>query len=262
MEIRRGLRPPGRSSQLYDQFLNTGACSQEELAQAEERLEDLRQEEGELFSLKSLRDAKIKADILNRDYQQITRDITRDSDSSQLMIGMELYLEGYVDERDFSDQYGTGSEEELDAVIRQLEKIRRESSGSLSQEAKLLKEEYARYQEGGPIYQLEQDLLQRAVEEDGGDSSKIYLQMAKLELSRDDEEKAREYMGQAFDTAGDSDDGDYGAPMLQMISLIGEKEDAESLKDMALYARSALDHQLDVKIHLPIPSVRKNFSSM
>ena len=136
--------------------------------------------------------AKIKADILNRDYQQITRDITRDSDSSQLMIGMELYLEGYVDERDFSDQYGTGSEEELDAVIRQLEKIRRESSGSLSQEAKLLKEEYARYQEGGPIYQLEQDLLQRAVEEDGGDSSKIYLQMAKLELSRDDEEKARE----------------------------------------------------------------------
>ena len=118
---------------------------------------------------------------------------------------------------------GTGSEEELDAVIRQLEKIRRESSGSLSQEAKLLKEEYARYQEGGPIYQLEQDLLQRAVEEDGGDSSKIYLQMAKLELSRDDEEKAREYMGQAFDTAGDSDDGDYGAPMLQMISLIGGK---------------------------------------
>ena len=40
------------------------------------------------------------------------------------------------DERDFSDQYGTGSEEELDAVIRQLEKIRRESSGSLSRSRK------------------------------------------------------------------------------------------------------------------------------
>ena len=254
-----GAKAARQVSQLYDQFLNTGACSQEELAQAEERLEDLRQEEGELFSLKSLRDAKIKADILNRDYQQITRDITRDSDSSQLMIGMELYLEGYVDERDFSDQYGTGSEEELDAVIRQPENIRREPSGSLPQEAELLKEEYARYQEGGPIYQLEQDLLQRAVEEDGGDSSKIYLQMAKLELSRDDEEKAREYMGQAFDTAGDSDDGDYGAPMLQMISLIGEKEDAESLKDMALYARSALDHQLDVKIPSADPERQEEF---
>ena len=103
MEIRRGLRPPGRSAALRPIFEYRGLQSGR-ISPAEERLEDLRQEEGELFSLKSLRDAKIKADILNRDYQQITRDITRDSDSSQLMIGMELYLEGYVDERDFSDQ--------------------------------------------------------------------------------------------------------------------------------------------------------------
>ena len=53
--------------------------------------------------------------------------------------------------------------------------------------------------------------------------------------------------------------GDYGAPMLQMISLIGEKEDAESLKDMALYARSALDHQLDVKIPSADPERQEEF---
>ena len=70
---------------------------------------------------------------------------------------------------------------------------------------------------------MEQDLLREAGRENGRDSSKIYLQMAKLELNRGEEEKAKEYVSRAFDTAGDSDDGDYAAPMQQMIALMGKR---------------------------------------
>ena len=240
-------------NQIYEQFLNTGTFDGAELSQAANQLEDLYEEERELFALKPLRDARIKEHVLNQDYEQIAEDITGDSDSSQMMIAMELYLNGYVDEGDFQSRYEEENEEELEAVLDQLRRMERQSGDDVAEEAKDLREEYESYQDADPLEQMEQDLLREAERENGRDSSKIYLQMAKLELNRGEEEKAREYVSRAFDTAGDSDDGDYAAPMQQMIALMGEKEEAEGLKDMALYVQSALDHQLDV----PIPAAEE-----
>ena len=240
-------------NQIYEQFLNTGTFDGAELSQAANQLEDLYEEERELFALKPLRDARIKEHVLNQDYEQIAEDITGDSDSSQMMIAMELYLNGYVDEGDFQSRYEEENEEELEAVLDQLRRMERQAGDDVAEEAKDLREEYESYQDAEPLEQMEQDLLREAERENGRDSSKIYLQMAKLELNRGEEEKAREYVSRAFDTAGDSDDGDYAAPMQQMIALMGEKDEAEGLKDMALYVQSALDHQLDV----PIPAAEE-----
>ena len=112
------------------------------------------------------------------------------------------------------------------------------------------------------MYRMEQNLLSCTDERGFTDSSKVYLQTAKMELLKDREDKAKEYIGLAMDTAADCEDPEYTGPMYQIMGIMANKDEAESLKDVALYTDNVLNNQLEIVLPETVSadSVQTQFS--
>lgn len=232
---------------IYTSYLNSDSSELESLVDYEEQLSDLMEDNPVLADTGVIRNAAIKAAVLNGNYGDIVGRLDRSSPVSEIMIASQLYIDGYVEDDDFTENYVERDKTQIDAVRKQLQKIVKNSEGNIKEKAEELEARYDGYRKGGAIYQLEQDLLEAAGKQQE-ESSKAYLQMAKIELSKGDNEQAEQYVSQAFKTVDTSTDDDYTFPMYQIISLIGDKNDAEGLKQLALYTENVLDNQLDIAL--------------
>lgn len=234
------------TQELYDSFLTSGEKDDSRIRSLEEDLVEWEIARPEVFSLQQVREARMRLQILQGDYTSIAADLTDESDYHEIMIASELYLNGYVKKSDFTGSYAQADDESLRVVTNQLRQIQNNGDDQIGRRAGELLDVYKNYKEDAPMYRMEQNLLNCTNERGFTDSSKVYLQTAKMELEKDREDKAKEYIGLAMDTAADCEDPEYTGPMYQIMGIMANKDEAESLKDVALYTDNVLNNQLEI----------------
>lgn len=235
------------TQELYDTFLTSGEKDDGRIRSLEEDLDQWETDRPEVFSLKQVREARMRLKILQGDYSSIAADLTDESDYHEIMVASELYLNGYVKKSDFTGSYAQADDESLRTVTGQLRKIlNADVDPQTGKQVEELLNVYKNYKEDAPMYRMEQNLLSCTDERGFTDSSKVYLQTAKMELLKDREDKAKEYIGLAMDTAADCEDPEYTGPMYQIMGIMANKDEAESLKDVALYTDNVLNNQLEI----------------
>ena len=235
------------TQELYDTFLTSGEKDDGRNRSLEEDLDQWETDRPEVFSLKQVREARMRLQILQGDYSSIAAVLTDESDYHEIMVASELYLNGYVKKSDFTGSYAQADDESLRTVTGQLRKIlKADVDSQTGKQVEELLNVYKNYKEDAPMYRMEQNLLNCTDERGFTDSSKVYLQTAKMELLKDREDKAKEYIGLAMDTAADCEDPEYTGPMYQIMGIMANKDEAESLKDVALYTDNVLNNQLEI----------------
>ncbi len=98
------------------------------------------------------------------------------------------------------------------------------------------------------LTKLENSLLENASKSGNVNSSKLYIQAAKVEHYLDRDEKVWEYLDRSIDSVGDCDDISYTEPMYSLIEIISDKDNSESLKNTAEYVEAVLDNSLPMQI--------------
>ncbi len=250
------------TQEIYDSFLINGEKDDQRIRSLEDDLNQWESSRPEVFSLQQVREARMRLQILQGNYSAIASDLTDESNYHEIMLASELYLNGYVKKSDFSGSYAQADDDSLRAVTAQLREIQNNGEAQTSSRAGELLDVYKNYKEDAPMYRMEQNLLECTNERGFTDSSKVYLQTAKMELEKDREDKAKEYIGLAMDTASDCEDPEYTGPMYQIMGIMANKDEAESLKDVALYTDNVLNNQLEIVLpeNTTSASVQTQFS--
>lgn len=197
--------------------------------------------------------ARLKLQLLNGDYKEIAASVNEDSDYNELLIVSELYLNNYIKQSHFSDEFSKKSMEKYEIVYDKLyqiydsiyqDKPREERTIAKSQLNAL--KTIIKYPALGKI---NENLSEYATQDYAIDSSKVYLQMAKIEHTLGNEPKSFEFIDRSIDTVGDCEDSDYTVPMYELVGIIADKDDPERLKSVALYVDQVLQNNLTIKLN-------------
>ncbi|MFA5524154.1 MAG: vWA domain-containing protein, partial [Tissierellales bacterium] len=240
------------ADQVYKDYLYEEEIDKAEAEKQTKKLNIFLEKNPEFLKSNQVRLARLKLLLLSGDYKKIAASLSEDSDYNELLIVSELYLNNYVKQSNFSDEYLGESKEKYDAVYKKLNDIYSNSFQDKPREERNL----ARSQlnalktivENPALGKMEEALSEYASKEYAIDASKAYLQMAKIEHSLGNNPKSVEYIDRSIDTVGDCEDSDYTVPMYELVGIITDKDDPERLKDAAVYVDQVLENNMTIKI--------------
>jgi len=240
------------ASSLYSRYIDYGTNDREEAKKLLRRMENLAEDLPRLFSIPQLRIARLKAQILLEDFEGIAENIDERASHNELLIASELYLNGYIKPSHFSKEFTEGYDEKYELVAEQLEEvydryfIDEDSSLSRAVEEQIKSLEYAR--DNPVLYRLEEELLGYARKDGANDSTKVYLQLAKMGKHTGNETKAERYLAYSLNTVSDCDDDSFTQPMYEIIGIINDKDNPERLKDVAVYVDRILENTMPIQM--------------
>jgi len=238
-DLAQTARTLSQINECYERYLSTGELDEDEARRLGRRMDSLKEEQPELFTLDQVRLAQLKINILNEDYRAIAQNVDENSSYDELLVVSELYLNGYIRRRDFDESYGQEYARQCAAVEQQVEKLYDDYYSSQSRSVRKGVREYIDsldYAADNPaLVQLKNDLYDYTQTPGAQDSSKVYLQLAKIENDAGNSAGAEQYLTASLGSAGDCRDEDYTQPMYQIIGIIADKDDPERLKDVAGY---------------------------
>ena len=205
------------------------------------------------LEITQVRIARLKLQILCDDYKAIAKAVSEDSDYNELLIVSELYLNNYVNQSDFSREFSKENTKKYQMVYDKLDDVYNNSyldkSREERKEAKSQLKALKTIIKNPALGKMEEGLLEYATEEYALDASKAYLQMAKIEHSLGNEAKYVEFIDRSIDTVGNCDDSNYTVPMYELVGIIGDKDNPERLKDVAVYVEQVLDNNMTFKMN-------------
>lgn len=240
------------ANELYDGYIDSGSFDEDEAEKQLRRMNTLTEEYPEYFSISELRTARLRLQILCEDYKGIAGNVDERSDHNELLIVSELYTNGYIKASYFPEEYTAEYGEICGVLAEQLQKVYdkyfidqpRSVRDSVKQKIKSLE-----YSANNPaMYLIAEELLSYTAESGAYDSTKVFLQLAKIAGYTGDDSKADEYLSSSLNTAGDCDDDDFTQPMYEIISIISDKDDPEKLKDVADYVDKVLENSMTIKM--------------
>ena len=217
------------------------------------KLERILEETPELQSISPLRISRLKLRLLKEDFKGIAADVDENSDYNELLIVSELYMNGYIKPKDFSEEYRNFDAEKYNKVIETLENIYytkyadkpREERNAVKMRLNSLKE----YVKNPALFKLEDSLINYTESSFAYDKSKVFLQLAKTENYIGNTAKSVEYLDKSLNTVGDCGDEEYTTPMYEIIGIIADKDDPERLKDVAGYTEKILTNTMTVQMN-------------
>lgn len=245
------------SSRLYEDYLASGYADETELINCLDMVANLESRNSEMFNVDYLRIARLKLYILNEDYTAIARSMDENTSYEEYLIISELGLNGYISAEDYNSEYISESLAKYNSVADALGKILSKRSSKLDSQPRLTAARlHARIERGlaHPEYNIIIDeLLSYTYENDSYDSSKVYMQIAKIEDYLGVTELAEEHITDSFENVGYCEDDSFTRPMYDLIDIITDKDDTESLKDVADYVDRVLTNtttiELDEDLH-------------
>lgn len=236
---------------VYEQYLLTGVCDSEKTAELKKEFDGM---SNTVLKSGYVRLAKLKALVMAGEYEEIAKNADRYSDQNELMILAELYVNGYIDENDFSFEYKTGEDEKYDVLSQWLDTLIDEhySEDEDSRDYKKA-EEYAEYflsySKKPALSKLKSGLESYADIADATDRSKAYMELAKIENYQGNQNASDDSMTDALNTVGICRDESYTTPVYGLIDIIENKDDNESLKDIGSYVDDIITNSTTVKMN-------------
>jgi Mg-chelatase subunit ChlD len=236
----------------YEAFLNDSVNDIEEVKKKRRRLDNFLEENPGMLGITQVRLARMKLQLLCADYKDIAASVSEASDYHELLIVSELYLNNYVKQSHFSDEFTDENEEKYEVVYEKLFDIYndhyRDKPREVRNKAKAQLNAIETTLQYPALGKMLESLSEYAAEDYAIDSSKVYLQMAKIEHSLGNEPKSVEYIDRSIDTVGDCEDNDYTVPMYELVGIIADKDDPERLKSVAVYVDQVLENNMTIKL--------------
>ncbi len=242
---RAAAKLAGRVEKVYDQHLK-GA-----IAEGDEQLTTLAAEMNEVDGQKDLnklsvwRLARLKINLLARDFQQIADDLDEFASCEEYVIALELYLGDRVSYGTLEEALNIQEMEGVDEVLDQLALIL-ENSELEDNEAREISAQISRlesYSDNQLLYFIENELLKIVENRDYARSaSKIYLSLAQLSGECDRTLGQNEYFSQALVAAGNSDDAAYAEAMNQLANTIAGTGEQDGVMDVDKWASQAIQN--------------------
>lgn len=217
-------------------------------------LEQVEEEEKGIIDLECFSEAKMKAQVLDGNFDNIVENLSSASSYNELMIASELYMGGLVKENDFSKEYRKIDRMTIRTVKKNLDWIYKNKKSDLSvQEAKQLKERIDAIEselEEPVLSVLKRQLIEKAESEAGNDKTKVHLQLAKIENYFQNEISSDRYLNEAVYESQDCKDDTYVTAMAEIMNVISndEESDSENIKNVSNYVDTVLDHSLIVNV--------------
>ncbi|MGN0687281.1 MAG: VWA domain-containing protein [Oscillospiraceae bacterium] len=251
-EYERAAKAAAFADSSYELFLNGETVDTEEVKKECKKIISLSKDKPELLRIPVLRIARLKLQLMSEDYAGIAECVDDYSDYNELLIVSELYMNGYIKAKDFSEDYRKGEQENYQIVADKLKEVysscyadksrsERRAAGEQISALKALMKNTA-------LVKVQNGLLRYAESDFSYDKSKVYLQLAKTENYMGNVTKSNEYVDRSLNTVGDCADEEYTAPMYEIIGIIADKDDPERLKDVAVYTDRILSNTMTVRM--------------
>lgn len=213
-------------------------------------LQGMLEEHPELASLRAAREAEVKINLLNGTPEALVADLGNNSSYEDLMIGAELYLNKLVGEEAFGEDYQSEDKALVEVVTDQFERLYVKLGKDLSvQEAESLRERgdaiIAQLDET-VLAKLKQQLIDKAPEA-GGEQSKVYMELAKIEHALGNESATDKYVKESMDTYRESNDPYYLSAMKKLDGVI-ESRTPGDVKNAAEYVEDALENAMPADV--------------
>lgn len=210
------------------------------------------EETPELTAITPLRISRLKLQLLDEDFKGIASSVDEYADHNELLIVSELYMNGYIKAKDFSDSYKGDSLEDYAAVTDAMQNVYSNYYASKSRDernaAKAQLQSMKAFLKNPPLIKMKDALSDYAESSFAYDRSKVYLQLAKTENYMGNPAGANEFLDRSLNTVGDCDDAEYTTPMYEIIGIIADKDDPERLKDVAAYTDKILTNTMTVRM--------------
>lgn len=213
-----------------------------------EELEGLRRDNENLMKSDYFVLARLKALLLQGNYEELVNNLNRNSGYIELLVALELYLNDVVDEENFDDDYVGAYGENCEEVIGQLEKIVDEHGDEFNkseeEEVENIIKNLEMAEKEPVLYALREDLEE---EKDKGTAivSKIDLGISKIEYHCDNEDMATDYFYEAVINGKESDDAEYAEAMSEIEAIVTGDDTADIIY-LDNYVQQAVDNALPV----------------
>ena len=250
-EYEDGLEVVSTIRELYDKCLGRGYFRLEEeehvaLEECFDDLEDLAEEHPALAQSVMVQDAKLKATLLRGDFEELIQNIGTESDYRELLIASELYMNGTVEEKDFSDDYVADYGERFEKVAKQLnkvlDKLEDELTGQETETLETMVETLEKAEEDPVLYVMREQLNEEAVK-DNGAVSEIDMGISKIEYFYENDSLATDYFYDAVVTGKDSEDTEYAQAMTKIEAIVTGADSSE-IVHLSEFVEQAVENYL------------------
>ncbi len=233
---------------LYESYLqNTYYFDTTRAAELFEEAEALTKKD-DIAATDLFRLARIKLFILLQDFEGFALSLDQNSDYHELLVIAELYINGYIDEESFSTKYGKDRIAIYEKIYDHLDECKENYSKELRKMAADFLEEMDERMDHAALTAMEDTLLSYANDTSVDDRTKIYLQLAKYELFNGDEVKTNQHLTDALNMVTDCKDPVYMDAMCELITIINDKDNPESMKNIANYVNDVSKNSTTVKL--------------
>ena len=215
-------------------------------------LAELDKNEPGLMSSEPMRMAQLKAMMYSGDYKGIAEFEVKLDTSNEYLVLAELLRRGR-----FSDKMITGSKvikeymRENRSARSWIETQRKKHSYS-KEELKVIEKAMEQFGDDTKSYysRIKNSMKYFASRDHERESSKLYLQLSRMEFDEGNDELATEYLRKALQTAGDGADKAYSGPVAELNEILSNKNDTEAFKNIDKYTDLMVDNMVPVDMKI------------
>ena len=242
-----------KSEELYQRYLKDEIFDPGEVEAIIQQLNSLEKKYPALMDQTILREARMKMQLTKGDFSGIAKSVTERSGYKELMVVSELYINGYITEKDFSRTYGKENMAAM-RVVREhlLQLYNNEYREESTADRRKLKNyiDSLKYAIDNPaLGQMQEDLKDYAQRYNAVDGSKIYMQLANLSYYQGNELAADQHLSESFRVVGNCQDAGFTGPMFAVMDAINNKQDTEALKEVTRLVAQIMDNSMVMDLH-------------
>ena len=242
-----------KSEELYRRYLKDEMVDEAQVEAIIKQLDALEKKYPALMEQAILREARMKMQLTKGDFSAIAKSVTERSGYKELMVVSELYINGYITEKDFSKAYGKENMAAMRAVREHLLQLYnneyREESSSDRRKLKNYIDSLKYAIDNPALGQMQEDLKDYAQRYNAVDGSKIYMQLANLSYYQGNELAADKHLSDSFRVVGNCRDEAFTGPMLAIIEAINNKQNTEGLKEVTRLVAQIMDNSTVMDLH-------------
>ena len=231
----------GRIDETYRSLRSFSDGTKKQGEEMYRSLQKITEEDPSLLSLSVVREAQEKALILSQKIKTLLKMVQDGATEQELLDTAELYLRGYIAEKDLSSVYSVGDREKIEAVRAQLKELH--MNGESTELRKRARGQYVdlgkKVSKAGFYGMMES--MREAAEEGSEYASKLYLEMARLAYGEEEETDAETYLIKAVEAAVESPDLDYKEPLEKIGEVLNGAAAPSGLKMISSQINDAVE---------------------
>lgn len=225
-----------------------GEVSSYDIDDLADEMRELRETAPELFQIRELAKCERAILILKGDTEELFADANDFSDTELLLDLAELWRQGKIGKHDLEKNEAISEQADLAETVLDWVEREEKKSGYSDRDYEILDAAEEELQElsdsdtGSFELWLRRELTEAAEDEEERESSKLYLELSRLDYDKGDEDGAASYLQKAMTTASDSADASYKGPAAELNRVVEEKDDTEGRKETGVYAEELVDN--------------------